>query len=378
VDPDLPVVIITGQGTLQAAIDALRLGAQDFVTKPFGLRELLAPIRRVLETTRLRREVRALRQRQREQTGYPGLVGESPAMREVLDLVRRVAVSDATVLLTGETGTGKGVIARALHEHSPRAQGPFVQLNCAAVPEPLVEVELFGSEKGAFTDAHEHRLGQVEMAQGGTLFLDEIGEMPYSAQTKVLHVLEEKTFRRVGGREDLRVDVRLVAATNRDLEQAVAEGKFRQDLFYRIHVLPIHLPPLRERGEDLLLLARHFLDGFSREWGRKFAGFSPAAEESLRRYPWPGNVRELRNAMERAVLLASGPTIEAADLSIAPRCRLQIPPGCDPLHTPLSEVERAHVLGVLKSCGGNRTRAAEILGLARETLSRKLSSWGVP
>lgn len=375
-DPDLSVVIITGKATVPVAVDSLRLGADDFLTKPFDIDELATVLQRVLELTKLRRELRQARRWQREQFGLKNVIGQSPAMQAVYAQVHRIAASpNATVLIRGETGTGKGLLARAIHYHSPRADKPFVELNCAAIPESLVEVELFGCEKGAFTDAYEARLGHLEMAEQGTLFLDEIGSMSRATQAKVLNVLEEKTFRRVGGREALRVDVRLIVATNRDLEQAVAEGAFGADLYYRLNVLPLTLPPLRERGEDITLLARHFLDQLTREMGKKSRHLTPAAEAKLLAHPWPGNVRELRNVIERTVLLTDAETIDAEDLLLSPPAGSQLVLNVSPL-APLEAVERAYCLQVLERCGGNRTHAADRLGIDRKTLQRKLKEWG--
>ena len=377
-DPDVAVIIVTGKGTLDSAIDALRLGANDYLTKPFGADQLVAAVTRELEATRLKRELRWMRAERRLEHGLDSIVFRSPEMQQLLETVAKVAASPVSgVLVQGETGTGKRLIAQAIHYTSARAEHRFVQVNCTAIPESLVEVELFGNERGAFTDATERRIGHIENADGGTLFFDEIGHMPLSIQPKLLNVIEEKIFRRVGGTESLPVDVRIIAATNRELREAIQQGQFRQDLYYRLDVIPIHVPPLRQRTGDVEVLARHFLGEYNREFGKEIKGFSPAALAVLKAHDWPGNVRELRNVVERAVLLAGGDAIMPDDLVLGPpaaggsvnETNAQRP------DMSLEQVERLHILEVLRRVGGNKTRAAEILGVSTETLRRRLKEW---
>ncbi len=312
---DLPVIMISGHATVETAIEALKLGAHDFLLKPFGARQLETAVRKALEVTRLKRELRYLREA--ADRPFAEVIGESKAMKQAMELAAKVAKSaSATVLILGETGTGKGVFARAIHNYSSRRERAFVHVNCAALPESLLEAELFGHEKGAFTDATGQKPGLVEVANGGTLFLDEIGDMSQSLQAKVLTVIEEKQFRKVGGTKNVQVDARIVAATNVDIEKRVEEGKFRQDLYYRLSVFPLRLPPLRERGDDVLLLAKHFLGEYNKEFGKSFEGFTEEAEAQLKAHTWPGNVRELRNAVERAVLLGEGRLVSAEDLGL--------------------------------------------------------------
>ena len=312
---ELPVIMMSGNATIEAAIESLKLGAHDFLLKPFGARQLEAAVRKALEVTRLKRELRYLRAA--ADRPFADLIGDSDAIRHAVELAAKVAKSkSATVLLLGETGTGKGLFARAIHVNSSRVDRAFVAINCAAMPETLLEAELFGHEKGAFTDASGQKTGLVEVANGGTLFLDEIGEMAPNLQSKLLTVIEEKQFRRVGGTKNVQVDARIVAATNADIEKYVAEGRFRRDLYYRLNVFPIRIPPLRDRAEDALLLAKFFLQDFNKEFGKSLSGFTQEAEAKLLAYPWPGNVRELRNAIERAVLLGEDEFIEADDLAL--------------------------------------------------------------
>jgi DNA-binding NtrC family response regulator len=372
-DPDLGVILVTAFGTMESAIEALRLGAQDYVIKPMPPEQLLSTVERALEATQIQRSLRRAQEKQVGSRRFAYLVGESPAMLELLDLIARVAaISQARVLLLGETGTGKSLVARALHESSPRADRSFAQINCATLPESLVEVELFGAEAGAFTDAREPRPGLIEQAIGGTLFLDEIGAMPLSLQPKLLHFLESGTYRRVGGTREFQADVRIIAATNRDLEQAMKEGEFRADLYFRLQVLPIYIPPLRERGDDIILLAHHFLHRFSQEFGKKIHSLDADAEAILRRYPWPGNVRELRNIIERAVLLTQGTILSPRDL-------VGLKPEAAPEEDVLSldEVEKRQIFRVLERTDGNKTEAARLLGISRETLRKKLQSFGI-
>jgi two-component system, NtrC family, response regulator AtoC len=379
---DVPCVMMTAHGTIEAAVAALRLGALDYLEKPFSIDRVEATLRAALERTRLRRELRELRG-----PGARGrMIGTSPAMREVLALVEKIAPADAaTVLILGETGTGKGLLARTVHEVSPRGDGPFVNVTCSALTESLMESELFGHEKGAFTDARTLKRGLVEVADRGTLFLDEIAELSPGVQGKLLRFIEEKTFRRVGGTRDLVVDARVIAATNRDLADDVRTGRFRQDLFYRLSVLPIELPPLRYRASDVPVLVAAFMDSYSRELGRRVRHVEPEAMERLRHHTWPGNIRELRNVIERAVLLADGDVIRLANL---PR-ELQAP---DPQHdaaaenggasdlgpagVDLASLERMLLREALRRAEGNRSEAGRLLGLSRHQVRNRLAKYG--
>jgi two-component system response regulator HydG len=378
--PDVPVVVLTAHATLDTAVGAIRAGAYDFVTKPIKLSSFQVAIERAARHRELTAEVVRLRESQAPHS-FGAIVGSSPLMRGVLDLVARVAATDSTVLITGESGTGKELIARALHQRSRRASGPFVAVNCAAVPETLLESELFGHVKGAFTDARSARAGLFLQASGGTLFLDEIGETPLAVQAKLLRVLQERVARPVGGDHEVPFDVRVVAATNRDLEAAVDEGRFRQDLLWRIQVVRIELPPLRARGRDVLLLAQRAVERFARAAGKKVAGLSPPAAERLLAYSWPGNVRELHNAIERAVAITRYEEITVDDLPERVRdyhgSQLVVA-GDDPELLPtMEEVERRYVLRVLDAVQGNKALAARVLGFDRKTLYRKLERYGV-
>jgi len=378
--PDIPVVVLTAFGSMETAIGAIRAGAYDFITKPVDIEGLLLVLERAVQHRKLRQEVRRLRSAVERRSSPEELLGESPAILGVKSLVERVAEADATVLITGESGTGKEVVARALHRLSKRAKGPFVAVNCAAVPESLIESELFGHAKGAFTDARSSRPGLLVQAQSGTLFLDEIGELPLSAQAKFLRVLQERVVRPVGSDHEFNLDVRIVAATNRDLVQAVDEGRFREDLFFRIHVLPIELPPLRTRGADVLLLAQHFLNDFALRAGKDVQSLAPKAAELLLDYPWPGNVRELMNCIEHAVALARYEHVSPEDLPARVRNYRRshiIVAGEDPAElVPLEEVERRYILRVMEAVAGNKRLAARVLGLDRKTLYRKLERYG--
>jgi DNA-binding NtrC family response regulator len=325
-DPALPVILMTGYGAIEEAVTAMREGALDYLPKPVDHEHLVLTVSRAIEQRRIVTENLLLKEALGTRHGIPTIVGEHPALLDVLKNLRRVAPTDTTVLLGGDSGTGKELFARALHAHSDRAQGPFVAINCAAIPETLLETELFGHEKGAFTGANARRPGRFEVAHGGTLFLDEIGEMPVSLQAKVLRVLEERSFERVGSNTTLHVDVRLVAATNRDLRAAVAARTFREDLFFRLSVFPIVIPPLRERASDIPLLARHFVEKFAREQNKRPPHLSSAAIEALAAHAWPGNVRELQNCIERAVILSDGDTLHARHLNLGPGETSQEPP----------------------------------------------------
>ncbi|KFE62365.1 sigma-54-dependent transcriptional regulator [Hyalangium minutum] len=374
--PDIPVVVVTAFGSMETAVAAIRAGAYDFITKPVDLDALVLLLERAVRHRALREEVRRLRQALGREGEADGLVGQSPALRQAYALIERVADVDTTVLITGESGTGKEVAARALHTRGRRRGGPFVALNCAAMPEPLLESELFGHMKGAFTDARTTRTGLFVQAHGGTLFLDEVGELPLSLQPKLLRALQERRVRPVGGSEEVEFDARIVAATNRDLELAVEEGRFREDLYYRLNVINLELPPLRARGNDVLLLSQHFVEHFATRTGKRVLGLSPAAAQKLLGYSWPGNVRELQNCIERAVALTSFEQLTVDDLPervrsySTPQVMHEVPDMSE-LVT-LEEVERRYIHRVLEAVGGSRTLAARILGVDRKTLYRKL------
>jgi two-component system, NtrC family, response regulator AtoC len=373
--PETLVILMTAFSTVENAVEAMKLGAYHYVNKPFNLDEVALLVDKALETSQLRREVRALRSSQ--SLGVDAIVGGSPAMQAVKSLITRVASSPAsTVLLTGETGTGKDLAAKAIHFGSARASRPFVNITSSALPEQLLESELFGHERGAFTDARQQKRGLFETADGGTVFLDEIGEMTPGLQAKLLRFLEEKTFKRVGGLADIRVDVRVVAATNRDLEREVKAGKFREDLFYRLQVMPIALPSLRERKGDAIVLANYFLDQFNREFRKRIRGLSAAATTLLEQYQWPGNVRELRNAIERAMLLSDRDYLEPEDFTLTRTVNpteFRLPAeGVN-----LEEVERQLVVQALERAGGNQTQAAQLLGINRDQVRYRIEKFGL-
>jgi DNA-binding NtrC family response regulator len=391
--PQALVVMMTAFGQVETAVTACRLGAQDFVCKPFDNNDLVRRIERILEPLQLHRQVEGYLAEQRERYRIDQIVGHSAALREVFTLIRKVsATPNTTVLLTGESGTGKDLAAKVIHHQSDRAGHPLVEINCAAIPEHLLESELFGHEKGSFTGATERKLGLVERASGGTLFLDEIGDMPLDLQAKLLHLLEDRSIRRVGGIEDIPVDLRVIAATHRDLATAVARGSFRADLYYRLHVLPIPLPPLRERAGDVEFLTRFFLDLLNREMGKQVRTISAAALAALAAYPWPGNVRELRNVIERAHILADDERIEVADLPSEVQ-RMKAPPAAvdtgragetgSPSFTlpsdgvDLEELERHLLLEALERTHGNQTKAAELLHLGRDALRYRMKKFGL-
>jgi two-component system response regulator AtoC len=377
--PDIPVLVLTAFGSFETAVGAIRAGAYDFVTKPVEIEALAIAVRRAAEHRSLRGEVRRLREVVANTRGRGDLIGASPAMQRVFELIDQVSATDATVLLTGESGTGKEVVAREIHNRSKRGGGPFIAVNCAAVPEQLLESELFGHAKGAFTDAKQNRHGLFQQANGGTLFLDEIGEIALAVQPKLLRALQERKVRPVGGEAEVPIDVRLVAATNRDLEEMVEDKRFREDLYYRIHVIHIPLPPLRARGGDVLLLAQHFLRHQAAVLDKKVIGLASPAAERMMTYEWPGNVRELGNAIERAAALARFEELQVEDLPDKIRAQGRRP-GLSGTELPelltLEEVERRHVMRVLEACNRNRTDAAKVLGLDRKTLYRKLLRWG--
>jgi two-component system response regulator AtoC len=381
-DPDAVVVVITGHGTVEAAVEAMRAGAFDFLLKPLPSNEALsACVARAVERRRLVEENRRLRESLAPRVGFDKLVGESPAMRAVFDLVRRAARSEANILVQGETGTGKELVARAIHANSPRAAQVFVPVDCAALPDTLLETELFGHERGAFTGADRVKPGMLEAADHGTLFLDEIGELPLVLQPKLLRALQERQVRRVGGTRFLDLDVRLVSATNRDVEAMVRKGQFREDLYFRLNVIAIPLPPLREREGDVRLLAHHFLRRYGRNRDAPLAGLEPAALRALEGYAWPGNVRELQNVVERACALAEGPTIGVRDLPDHVRGRSAAAAPAPAADRPLREARQewldafmgAYLAELLRRHGGNVSRAARTAGVDRKTLHRLLA-----
>ncbi len=379
---DQVVMVMTAFGSMKSAIAAIRAGAYDYMTKPFDMDAVVLRIDRVVREIRVRDEAKRLRAVVEVKESYGGILGSSPAMQKVYDLLERVADSEASVLVTGESGTGKELVSRALHDRGPRRGGPFVAVNCSAVPDNLLESELFGHAKGAFTDARTDRVGLFSQANGGTLFLDEIGEIPLLMQPKLLRALEERKVRPVGSNQELDIDVRIVAATNRDLEAAVEEQRFREDLYFRINVIHVALPPLRSRGTDILALAQHFLGRYALQAGKEVQGISPSAAQRLCDYEWPGNVRELRNCMERAVALTRFTDIAVEDLPerVAKyrRSHMVVVSSDDPSElVPMEEVERRYILRVVEAVGGNKTTASKILGLDRKTLYRKLERYKV-
>jgi len=387
-DPEIVVIMITAYGMVDSAVAAMKAGAHDYINKPFNLEAVKLSIRKGLEANRLRGEVQRLRQEQRGHFSLERVVARSAAMLGVLDLVARVASSGATtVLLQGESGTGKDLVAKALHYTGPRAERPFLAVNCASLPEQLLESELFGHERGAYTDAKGLKKGLFELADGGTIFLDEIAEMRLDLQAKLLRVIEEKSFRRIGGVKDIQVDVRIVAASNKDLDEQRRAGRFRDDLYFRLKVVPIHLPPLRERPDDILPLAEHFVGEFAREFGKGVAGLTDGARAALLRYAWPGNVRELKNVLERAVLLGGGSTVEARDLppeilAAAPAPSAPAPGAAFGIRLPaegisLERLEEDLVRKALEQSRGHQTRASQLLGISRDSLRYRMKKMGL-
>jgi DNA-binding NtrC family response regulator len=378
-DGSLPVVLVTAVRTVRTAVEAMKLGAYDYLTKPFTVEELRGVVKRALEWGVLRREVRYLRDELARHEGLDELVGGSPAMRRVYEVIRQVATSTATVLITGESGTGKELVARAIHRQGPRADRPFVAVNCGALPSELLESELFGHERGAFTGAHAKKLGKFEVAHGGTLFLDEVGTLRLDLQPKLLRAIQSREVERLGGTRSTRVDVRFIAATNAELRQAVVEGRFREDLYYRLNVLPIAVPPLRDRREDIVLLARHFLAKYARQFGKPVTQISPGALTLLQQYQWPGNVRELENIIQRSVALSSDRMVQLDDIPFD----LALGPGRNTWDDRLTfrearqEFERQLILRALDRAGGNQTEAARRLGLHRNTLVTKVAQLGL-
>ncbi|HEX7671424.1 MAG TPA: sigma-54 dependent transcriptional regulator [Polyangiaceae bacterium] len=376
-DPDLPVIVVTSMEDMSMAIKAMRTGAEDYLTKPVDFDALGVAIERALEHREVRTEAQNLRRQiqERDSGGLQGLLGTSPVMQRVYRVARQVASSRATVLVTGESGTGKGELARSIHALGPRADGPFVTLHCAALAESLLESELFGHEKGSFTGADRRRAGRFEQANGGTLFLDEIGEIAPATQVKLLRVLQERAFERVGGNETVTVDVRVIAATNKDLTAELQEGRFREDLYYRLNVVHIEMPALRLRGSDIIVLAEHFLRKFTLENHKRIEGFTTEARTKLLGFRWPGNVRALENAIERAVVLTEGPLIGADDLPFE-----ATPDGLGALRIPgatMAEIERYAITKTLEATGGSTTKAADILDMSIRTIQYRLHEYGM-
>jgi DNA-binding NtrC family response regulator len=390
-DPELQVVVMTAYGSIQDAVLAMKEGAMDFLAKPVDPDHLILMVERAIAQRRMLTEYILLKEELAERRGAPKIIGEDRHLRQVTQQLHRAAATDATVLLEGESGTGKELFARALHALSPRAEGPFVAINCAAIPDTLLETELFGHEKGAFTGAAQRKPGRFELAHRGTLFLDEIGDLPLALQAKILRALEEKCFERVGGTQSLHVDVRVVAATNRQLKARVAARQFREDLYFRLSVFPIQIPPLRERSDDVAILARHFIEKFCRDLNKKLL-LSPAALDELKAYGWPGNVRELQNCIERAVILCDGDTIHPRHLNLSFRDPSPAPAAepespwdhidldgtlMDALRRVTMEVERRKLERALKDAAGNKQRAASALQVSYKTLIQKQKDYGL-
>jgi DNA-binding NtrC family response regulator len=371
IDPDTSVVMITAYGSISTAVEAMKDGAYDYLLKPFEPEGLSVLIEKIMDNKAQAREAQYLRAEHRERTRFENLIGQSEALQKVFDLIQDVAPMESTVLVTGETGTGKELAAKAIHTHSQRCQGPFVAVNCGAIPEHLMESELFGYQKGAFTDAKTTKKGRLELAYGGTLFLDEIGDITPRMQIDLLRVLEEKLFYRVGGTQPIEANFRVIAATNKNLAQMVKAGSFREDLFYRVNVISFEMPPLRQRKDDIPLMAEHFLVRFTQETNKRIDAISREAMDELMTYDWPGNVRELENAIERAVVVGKGRQIRAVDLPICSETTSQPPGGS------LQEVEKNHILAILNQTGWNIKRSAHILGIDRSTLYNKMKRYRI-
>jgi len=390
-DARIPVIVMTAYGTVETAVEAMKAGASDYVLKPFSLEEMKLIVRKELDVHSLREENRSLREALGRRYEFKNIVARSPKMQEVLATVERVAPTNSTILLGGESGVGKDMIARALHQHSRRVAGPFVKINCTAIPENLLESELFGYEKGAFTGAVSSKPGKFELADKGTIFLDEIGDVPGTTQVRLLRVLQDREFERLGGTKTLKVDVRVVAATNQDLRAALEQGTFREDLYYRLNVVPINIPPLRERKEDVPYLVDHFIERFVRESGKPIKGITPAAQKMLMEFHWPGNVRELENIIERAVSLSAGAMLDVADIRLdlspsrpggADIASFTMSPGGTTAFPPpgvtLEQFEDEMIKEALRRAGGNKSQAARLLGLSRNALRYRLAKMGLP
>ena len=380
-NPAIPVIIMTAYSSVATAVEALKSGAYDYLTKPLDFDELRLAMERAMDHRQLKEENRLLRESLGNHFDRQNIIGRSPAMVKLLETVAQVAPSEATVLITGESGTGKEMIAGAIHFNSPRKDGPFVKINCAAITETLLESELFGHEKGAFTGAHRKKEGRFRQAHGGSFFLDEISEMSLAMQVKLLRVLQEREITRVGGEEVIRVDVRVIAATNKDLLGEIDTGRFREDLFYRLNVVTLNMPPLRERKQDIPLLAQRFLTMFCEKNRKEIRGFTPQAMDKMLKYDWPGNVRELMNAVERGVVLSSSEYLDEEELPLLLRAASQeeetLSKEAIPADLPLEEVEKASILKTLELTGGNKSEAARRLGITRRTLHKKLKKYGV-
>jgi len=371
-DPDVAVVMITAYGSIPSAIEAMKSGAHDYLLKPFDPDELGVVIEKIIAEQNRAKETLYLRQEYKDRTRFENMIGQSKAMQEIFDLIQKIAPIDSTVLITGETGTGKSLAAKAIHTNSPRSEGPFVVVNCGALPENLLESELFGYQKGAFTDAKTTKKGRLELAHGGTLFLDEIGEISMRMQIDLLRVLEDKVFYRLGGTQPIEADFRVIAATNKNLEEAVKKGEFREDLYYRLNVISFRMPPLRERKEDIPLLAEHFLHRFAQELNKPVDKISREAIDQMMLYDWPGNVRELENAIERAVVVCKGRTIMPEDLPIFRPKETE-----SRYAKSLMEVEKAHIIKILNENKWNISRSSQILGIDRSTLYNKIKRYGI-
>jgi two-component system, NtrC family, response regulator HydG len=379
--PGIPVIIMTAYASVGTAVNALKAGASDYLTKPVDIDELKILIDKTLHHRRLEQENQYLKERLADRFDLSAIIGRSPAMAQLFETVSLVAPSDATVLILGESGTGKELVANAIHQNSPRGQGPFIKLNCAALPETLLESELFGHEKGSFTGATARKAGRFQLADQGSIFLDEIAEMAPATQAKILRVLQEKEFEPVGGGRSVKVDVRVIAATNKELAEEIEAGRFREDLYYRLNVVQVDVPPLRDRGDDIALLADHFLKVYAEKNQRLIKGLTPRALDVFMRYDWPGNVRELENVIERAVILTRGDTVPTAQLpkSLQELAGedIPLPPVTVAPGKTLKEIEEEMILKTLEECSGNRTRAAETLGISRRTLQLKLKEYGI-
>jgi two-component system response regulator HydG len=377
--PSIPIIMMTAYASVKTAVEALKSGAYDYLTKPLDIDELKILIKKALEYYRLQEENVFLKERLADRFNFSRIIGKSRRMKELFENLSLVAPSDATILIYGESGTGKELVANAIHQNSPRAQKPFIKVSCAALPETLLESELFGHERGAFTGALARKAGRFQLADGGTLFLDEVNVMSSTTQVKLLRVLQEREFEPLGSTKTIHVDIRLITATNKDLEDEVKEGRFREDLFYRLNVVPIHLPPLRDRKEDIPLLADHFSKLFQEKNKKSIKGFLPKTIDTLMRYDWPGNIRELENVMERAILLCRGEYLSPQDLpppfqgeQIGEQPIVSIPPGMT-----LEALEKEAIIQTLEETGGNRTQTAQILGISRKTLQNKLKEYGL-
>lgn len=375
-NPTIPVIIMTAYGSIGSAVEALKSGAEDYLTKPLDMDELVFKVKKALRYRQLEEENVLQKERLGTRFDFSRIIGTSPAIKKLFETLSMVAPTEATILLLGESGTGKELVANAIHQNSPRRERSYVKVNCAALPETLLESELFGHEKGAFTGAIDKKKGRFELADGGTIFLDEIGEMSLPTQTKILRVLQEREFEPVGGTRTIKVDVRIIAATNKQLEQEVSKGMFREDLYYRINVVPITIPPLRERSADIPLLAGHFLGIYSKKNKRVIRGFDPGVMQAFIQHAWPGNVRELENIVERMVIMSKGDTI-ALDGLPAALTNLQQEEGGKPSPTSLRDVEREIIVKTLQQQGGNRTKTAAILGITRKTLQNKIKEYEI-